>query len=234
MPTSSALAELRSALARPRANAELISTGMQGLNRLLPDHGWRTGSLVEWLSDPGQGAFELAFRSLILRLPVESTWCVIDPEGTFFALPAMGRTASRCLILRPQPRDVWWTVEQVLRSPGIAATLVPINTVPERVLRRWQRAVESGGGIGMLFRPPSAARERSWSDVRLSVTPVRASRFSRTVRVEVVSCRGRLGGQPVSLELHHAPDSLSVVSELDDSTAANRDGWSLRCVGCVG
>jgi coenzyme F420-reducing hydrogenase delta subunit len=90
--------------------------------------------------------------------------------------------------------------------------------------------------MGMLFRPPAAVRQRSWSDLRLSVTPiVRSSRYSRTVRIEVVSCRGRLGGQTVTLELHHAADAVRLVSELADSTVeAGRTGFALRFAGRVG
>src|SRR5262249_13411172 len=99
-----------------------------------------------------------------------------------------------------------------------------------------QLAVESGGGIGMLFLPLSAARQRSWSDLRLSVTPVKShSRFSRRLRVDVLSCRGRLGGQAVMLELHHAPDALRMVSELDHrAVVADRARYTLPCAGRVG
>jgi protein ImuA len=235
------LDELRNRLAR---NGEVsgqrarMSSGISALDRLLPDGGWRAGTLIEWLSDPGAGATELAFRSLVVRLRSEQVWCVIDPDGTFSPLPTLADgSAHRCLRVRPRTvSELWWATEQVLRSPGVAVTWCPVDSVPDRVVRRWQLAVEAGVGIGMLFRPMSAARQRSWSDVRLSVAPVAChSRFLRTVRVELMSCRGRLGGQAVMLELHHAPDTLRLVSELDDSTlVAGRTQYALRCAGDVG
>lgn len=214
------------------------SSGIPALNRLLPNGGWRAGTLIEWYSEPGAGAADLAFRSLVTQLRPDQVWCVIDPDGTFFPLSTLAeQSARRCFVVRPRTvSELWWAVEQVLRSPGVAVTWYPVDSVPDRVVRRWQLAVEAGGGIGMLFRPMSATRQRSWSDVRLSVTPVvRHTRFLRTVRVELMSCRGRLGGQAVMLELHHAPDALRLVSELDDSTlVAGRTRYALRCAGGVG
>lgn len=240
MALSAKLVELRSALNRRSLPdcADVICSEIPAFDRILPDGGWKRGNLVEWLGEPGSGAAELAFRSVQSLLQANATWSVIDVEGTFSAIPVqVAVTSARCLIIRPPSvAESWWAVEQVLRSPGIAVTWFRSDNVPDRVLRRWQLAAESGGGVGMLFRPLAAARQHSWSDLRLKVTPVvRTSRFSRTVRVEVIYCRGRLGGQAVMLELHHAPNSLRLVSELDDSkTVAGRAPFALRCAGRVG
>lgn len=232
MAASKILAELRTAISRPTAKPR-ISTEIPDLDGLL-EGGWRRGTLIEWLSERGSGVCDLVLRAMQPLLSERAVWCIVDSEQTSYPLLS---SEVRCLVVRPSNlKEVWWTVEQTLRLPGVAVTWCCIDSVPERVLRRWQLAAEAGGGIGMFFRPLHAAQQRSWSDLRLSVTPiVRSSRMRRTVRVEVVSCRGRLGRQAVMLELHHAPDTVPVVSELDDSTLApSRARYTLRCAGRVG
>src|SRR5262249_32767144 len=120
-------------------------------------------------------------QQLLISAPVKPSPAGRAPDPT-------RRPSSRSGVrARPVPARLL----RVHTSPGIAVAWYRCDTVPDRVLRRWQLAAEAGGGVGMLFRPLSATRQRSWSDLRLTVTPiVHSSRFSRTVRVEVVYCRG--------------------------------------------
>ncbi len=237
--SSAVITELRSRLARLplAARGPVRSTGISAFDAVLPSRGWQGATLVEWLADPGSGAVELAYRSLRPLLASNGLLCVIDPARTCFPRRTLVEPQVRCLVLHPQPgHETWWATEEVLRCPGVAVTWCFLDAIPERVLRRWQLAAEAGGGLGMLFRPQTMPQQRSWCDLRLSVTPVpNSSRTSRTVRVQVVSCRGRLGGQAVMLELHHAPDTRDLVSALDGPTpTAKRPRFTLPLAGCVG
>ena len=222
------LAQLRTALARPLRErgrvATVISSGVTGVDQCLPRGGLLQGSLIEWVAEPGVGAVEIAGCGVRAGITERRVWCVVDLAGTFQG----GRSPTapgRCCIVRPEREvDMWWTVEQALRCPGIGVTWCWAERVPEHVLRRWQIAAEAGGGIGVLFRPAEALRQKSWGDVRLHVTPVRrAVPQSRTVRVEVAQCRGSFGGQSVIVEIHHAPSAVCLASELvDPEVAAGR------------
>ncbi|HUQ70169.1 MAG TPA: hypothetical protein VM165_11630, partial [Planctomycetaceae bacterium] len=201
----------------------IVSSGIAALNRILPAGGYQAGTLVEWLANTGSGAADFAFRSLPAALPKAKTWCVVEATSTFCPWPTLAATTRReCLVVRATAEaDQWWAVEQALRCPGVAMTWCWADRTPDRVLRRWQLAAEAGGGIGMLFRPPEARRHPSWADLRLSVTPlVQQHSTGRTVRMEVLYSRGRLGGQAAVLELDHATGAVRVVSELADSATA--------------
>ena len=64
-----------------------------------------------------------------------------------------------------------WAMDQVLRSPAVAAVLAWPEKIDGRTFRRWQLAVEQGGGLGLLLRPAAARADPSWADVRLLVEP---------------------------------------------------------------
>ena len=64
-----------------------------------------------------------------------------------------------------------WAMDQVLRSPAVAAVLAWPERLDGRTFRRWQLAVEQGGGLGLLLRPAAARADPSWADVRLLVEP---------------------------------------------------------------
>lgn len=221
--STTVLAQLRGVLARPvRERAgDVVSSGVAGVDRCLPRGGLLRGSLIEWVAEPGVGAVEIAGCGVAPGIAGRRAWCVVDRAGTFLGW-RVPQGVNRCCIVRPDnDADFWWAVEQSLRCPGVGVTWCWADRVPEHVLRRWQIAAESGGGVGVLFRSTEALRQKSWGDVRLSVTPVRTRLpQARTLRLEVVQCRGSFGGQSVIVDLHHAPSVVCLASELVDSAAA--------------
>ena len=208
------------------------TTNRSELQRLFAEGNWPRGGVVEWLSPRGGGAVEAAFHSLSTTVLSRRPWCVVDLAGSFFGIKTrLGRTTRHCLVVQPKSAaEMWWAVEQILRCPGIGATWCWAEAVPDRVLRRWQLAAEAGGGIGMFFRPPEASRQSSWADWRLAVVPISShpgqscpsTRQRRTLRIDVVYCRGCIGGQSVVLELNHATGAMRVVSELANPAASSR------------
>jgi protein ImuA len=179
-----------------------ISTGIEALDRLLPDAGFREGTLVEWLAESGSGD-QLAFLVAVPALGSDRVLIVIDGEKTFYppAAAALGIDLRRLILVRPgkaadsiprestgkttasriqTPRtgalgtETLWALEQTLQSRGVAVTFCRLERLNARVFRRLQLAAERGGGLGFLIRAPSARKEPSWSDVRLWVEPVPA------------------------------------------------------------
>ena len=98
--------------------------------------------------------------------------------------------------------DEIWAIDQALRCQGVAAVVAwprglagrsawemhrPVPTSGPRgpkleshrpgsawtiAMRRWQLAARASGAIGLLVRPAAAAREPSWAEARLAVSPL--------------------------------------------------------------
>jgi protein ImuA len=207
--------------------------GLPALSDLLPQSlSWR-GLLVEWLSDgPGSGAEMLAARCG-REIGDGRAWAVIDNRQEFFPAAFCAGEDHRPspIAVRPSSsQDTFWAVEQCLRCPGIGLTWCRIERAPPLVLRRWKLAVETGGGIGMLFRPLADRNQPSWADVRWQVTPEPGSALGRRWQIELLYCRGGFGGGAVTLEQQHATGAVRMVPELADSTVATR---SARIAGAT-
>jgi hypothetical protein len=226
-----------------------ISTGIEALNRLLPDAGFREGTLVEWLAEAGSGD-QLALLAAGPALGKDRFLIVIDSEKTFYppAAAALGIDLGRLILVRPGKlarsaktphavlvpsegsasaatatnTETLWALEQTLQSRGVGVTFCRLQRLNARVFRRLQLAAERGGGLGFLIRAPSARNEPSWSDVRLWVEPVHAefSPSGRRWRVDVLRCRrGAAGQRSILLEYDDATHTVHPASEAGVSSA---------------
>jgi protein ImuA len=122
----------RHALADPASaeRAPVVSSGCPALDRILPYHGFRCGTLVEWLSSgPGSGAATLAFRAAVqARSPLVDGGAVVvlDSSGEFYppAAIAQGIEPARLIVVHPgNSADHAWALDQALRCPAVAATV---------------------------------------------------------------------------------------------------------------
>ena len=209
-----------------QAEKRRLSTGLPALDALLPGQGVEPGWLVEWLAPvEGSGASVLALHGVRAALARQPVWAIVDATGEFYPPAALGWGFSMetMLWLRPASRaDAAWTVEQCLRCPAIGVTWFQAESLPDRVLQRWKVAAETGGGIGILFRPAKAARTASWADLRWLVEPCPSILTGgRRVRVELLSCRGTCPtGNSVELEICDATGDVRLVPTLADSMSA--------------
>jgi len=204
-----------------------LSTGIPALDGLLPDGGLEPGSLVEWLAAvDGSGAASLALQGVRPALEQHSVWAVVDPTGEFHspAVHGWGVPLESLLLLRPTTvAETAWTVEQCLRCPAVGVTWVQIEVLPDRVLQRWKIAAETGGGLGVLFRPARTQRQTSWADVRWLVRPrPESGTTGRRVHVELLTCRGTFAGGSVELDVNDATGDVCLVSAVADPTIARR------------
>lgn len=211
---------------RPSDEPPRLSTGLPALDSLLPDQGLQPGCLVEWLASvEGCGAGLVALQGVRSALQRQPVWAIVDCTGEFHppAAHGWGVSLETMLWLRPSSvADAAWTVEQCLRCPAVGITWFQADSLPDRVLQRWKIAAETGGGIGMLFRPAQASRLASWADVRWLVQPRPVmTTGKRRVRVELVSCRGECHvGASVELELCNATGDVRLVSTMADTAPA--------------
>ena len=203
------------------------SLGIEALDDLLPGRGLECGSLVEWLvSAEGSGAAILALQGVRLALERQLVWAVVDSTGEFHppAASGWGIPLESLLLLRPSSvADAIWSVEQCLRCPAVGVTWFSSESLSDRVVQRWKRAAEVGGGIGVLFRPIESSRRASWADVRWHVQPQpQTENTGRCVRVDLISCRGCFAGGSVDLELHDATGHVRLVSVVAGAASSDR------------
>ena len=207
---------------RPR-----LSTGLPELDALLPGGGLVGGSLVEWLAPvEGGGTASLALQGIRPALRPHTVWAVVDAAGEFHppAVLGWGISLEAVLLLRPSSvADAAWTVEQCLRCPAVGVTWFATEHLPDRVMQRWKIAAETGGGLGVLFRPARVARQASWADVRWLVQSRPAVTVgSRRLRVELLACRGAFRGGFIEVDVCDATGDVRVVSAVADPTTAVR------------
>lgn len=192
-----------------------ISSSCEELNSLLPDGGFRRGALVEWISsNDGVGACTLAMLAAREACHGGGMLAVVDRRGEFCppAAVRLGIALEQLMVVRTNSEaDHNWAMDQVLRSPVVAATLAWPDRLDGHTFRRWQLAVEEGGGLGLLVRSASARNEPSWADVRLWVEPQpnptwqsrmtmpTASR-TRHLRMVLLRCRGGVDGRSLDVE----------------------------------
>lgn len=191
---------------RPRDEAP-TSSGCRALDRLLPDRGFRPGSLVEWLvGGEGAGAETLALGVAAQACAEGGALVVLDRRREFYP-PAATRLGialeQMIVVVAPGEADGAWALNQALRCPAVAAVLAWPERLDGRTFRRLQLAAEQGGGLGLLVRPEHARAEPSWADVRLLVEPLPSGGKARRrrLRVCVLRCRGGTSGGSVELEI---------------------------------
>lgn len=196
--TAAVLAELAERVSRlegwrPSRHDERVTSGCPRLDALLPDGGLRRGTLVEWLAArPASGAASLALIAAREASRAGGAVVVVDRRRSFYPPAAAGwglELKNLLLVLPRSAADEQWAVDQVLRSPGVAALLAWPQRLDDREFRRLQLAAESSGTLGLLVRPAQARAEPSWAALRLLVEPVSLSQGPGTGRASGTRAR---------------------------------------------
>lgn len=193
--------------ARGVASGEVISTGNPALDRLLPERGFRRGTLVEWLSPHrASGAATLALLTARGVLAAGGALVVVDRRREFYppAAARLGIALEKVIVVRPTgAADEAWALDQALRSRGVAAVWCSVEKPDNRTLRRLQLAAETSGVVGFLLRFEDARHEPSWAELRLGVEPIAQPHAGRSRRLRVELLRSRAGpaGGAVELEI---------------------------------
>jgi len=107
------------------------------------------------------------------------------------ALQAAGLVLERQLIVRTlQTKEVWWAMEQVLRSGACRAVLGWAGEARGHVLRRLKLAAEQGGSVGLLFRSTRYRSQASPANVRVTLQGAEAG-----LEVEIFKAQGGCTGR---------------------------------------
>lgn len=227
MPTGQLVNLLRQRMARLEVagsggdEAAVVSSGVDALDRVLPSRGFRRGTLIEWLA-PGEGdaAGMLVLAAARAACADGGALVVVDPRGEFYPPAVVGWVveSARLIVVRPgDARDAAWAMDQVLRSPAVAALVTWPERLDPRTFRRMQLAAEQGGVLGLFVRPEAARREASWADVRMAVEPLALrSRSRRRLKIHLLRGRGIGPGLSVNVEV----DDETRVVHLDSALAA--------------
>lgn len=204
------LAERVRQLERPRQRERdgLVSSGHRRLDHLLPEGGFRRGTLVEWLA-PGRasGAGALALIAAREAACQGGAIVVVDRDAQFYppAAVRLGIELAQLIVVRPaSDEDHAWATDQVLRTRGVAAVCCAVQQQDDHTLRRWQLAAETSGALGLLLRPEIVRHDPSWAELRLLVEPlVRTRRAGRARQQRITLLRSRAGqaGRMIELEL---------------------------------
>jgi hypothetical protein len=216
LPRAICLEELRRRIARLEDTSRCgdhtpVSSGCWALDQSLPERGFRRGALVEWLSAAeGSGAGTLALLAAREACRNGGTLVVLDRRREFCppAAVRLGIEPEQIIVVHAEnAADHDWAIDQVLRSPAIAAVLAWPQRLDGRTFRRWQLAAEQSGGLGLLLRPAAARSDPSWADVRLLVEPLASKQChtplssKRLLRIVLLRCRGGADGRTVEVEL---------------------------------
>jgi protein ImuA len=189
--------EMASVLQRPE-DAAPIPTGCPALDRLLPDRGWRRGTLVEWLADqPGSGAGTLAMIAAREAALEGGAVVVMDNRGDFYpaAAAVLGIDLNNLIVIRTKTeKDRLWALDQALRCQGVAAVWAPQEKIDPHTFRRLQLAAESSGALGVLVRDQQARGLPTWSSVQLLARPGSGRGQGGEDRGERLEVRGRGAG----------------------------------------
>lgn len=227
-----------------RGEALVVSSGCPPLDRLLPDRGFRRGTLVEWFSDgDGTGAGTLALLAARQACADGGVLVVLDTERQFYP-PAAARGGlswqQLIVVQAATAADHLWAIDQALRCPAVAAVLGWPPPLDGHTFRRLQLAAEQGGVLGLLLRPASVLGEPSWAEVRLRVEPLpsgqptsrmagvaglpllKAARADeppmpptgRRLRIELLRSRGASESTWVEVEIDDETDAVRLVASL--------------------
>jgi hypothetical protein len=184
------IADLRERISRIERSERLstasgLSTGIAGLDRLLPGGGLAGGTLVEWLAEgEASGAASLALAVAAKVVQQGGAFVVLDGRREFYppAAAQLGIPLERTVVVQPpSTRAELWALELALRSRAVAVALGWLGNVNDRVCRRLQLAAEAGGSIGFLLRPAACRGAPSWAELRLLVEALPLTRHSSLV-----------------------------------------------------
>src|ERR1700685_3806912 len=179
----------------PRRMASRLAppSGVPALEASLPGGSWPIGAIAELMSDA------IGIGELSLLVPVLSglgragryiAWMAPPYLPYAPALAQRGLPLERMLLIRTRSlQESLWAAEQALRCPAVGAVLGWPASIVDRNVRRLQLAAEAGGSLGILYRPPEAARESSPAALRL-----RLHAAPDGLAVEIQKSRGGAAG----------------------------------------
>ena len=235
-------------------DGSVVRSGCPGIDQMLPEYGYKRGTLVEWFSpyspSHGSGGFGADFISLRTAQKAcedGGALVIIDAERQFYppAVAAMGINSGNLIVLRSSAdtsqddskNELYWAVDQALRCPAVAAVWGPLDYIGERWFRRFQLAAESSGTLGLFVRPARALSRPSWAEVQWKLHRPPLNRIahpdSRQLRLELLKCRGVQTGQLIDLTINTITGSVREMTRARSDYASKRSASSSPSKGTL-
>jgi cell division inhibitor SulA len=174
MNTAGKLHNLNAWERQPSPSTSLVTTsGIDGLDELLPAGGWPKSGLVEVIvPDEYTDVMSLLMPALV-RISQQGRWiAMVTP-------PCQARTRLfadtdlnpvRVLQVNPHPgRSALWTAESMLQSGNCGVVLAWPNCNTELMDKRLQKAAASGKALCILIRYEGLSTPPSGVDVRVKL-----------------------------------------------------------------
>lgn len=164
-----------------RSRARVLSSGVDGLDELLPDGGWPRDGVVEIIV-PDMLADAMGLVLPVLRCLGQQgrMLAMVTPpfeaRASLYADPDIN--ANRVLQVNPHPgRSALWTVESLLETGACAAVLAWPGCNTELMCKRLQKAAAQGRSLCILFRYEGLVTQYSSVDVRLRLDVTASGRL---------------------------------------------------------
>jgi protein ImuA len=189
---------------------QVISSGIDELDKALPGGGWPAGNLTELLL-PTEGLGEIGLLSRMLKqaTQVDRHILLVSPPHTPY-MPAwenLGMDSRRIVIVKAHtPTERLWAIEQGIKSAAFGAILGWLSGISQQATRKLQIIARAVATLVFLFRPASARLEPSAAPLRILLDPVRGKHgLSHTLCLHLLKRRGMPAGLPIYLTLPPVP-----------------------------
>jgi protein ImuA len=236
-----------------RAGQAARPLGLPAIDALLPEGGLLTGALHEIEAGPAPSGRIAAHDGAALGFaahlmgrfgPGTLLWCR-QPSGVFDAPPYAPALASwfdparLLMVTARREEDVFWAMEEGLRSSGIAAVLGETRAADPTAGRRLSLAAEKNGVPALLLRPqPAPPQSVCVTRWRVASAPSHSTPGLKDLgplRWRIELRRNRFGApSPAEIpswlvEWNDETHSLAVVPQARHGSAG--EGWEERLVG---
>jgi len=220
-----------------RVGRTAISLGLPEIDGLLPDGGLLTGALHEVEAGPtpsgrvaAHDGTALAFTAFLMgRLgPGTLLWCrqssgASDAPPYAPALAAWFDPARLLMVTARRDEDLFWAMEEGLRTPGIAVVVGETRAADPTAGRRLSLATEKNGVPALLLRaqpaPPQSVCATRWRVASAAASDLDRARWQVELR------RNRFGKPSIEempswlLEWNDETRCLSVVPQAFDRSS---------------
>lgn len=205
----------------------VLPLGLDAIDRRLPGGGLPRIGLHELLADRGSAAgvaAALAGRASGASGGGVVLWVARHAELYGPGLAGFGLPPARLILVEAAcDTEVLWTMEEGLRTRGLAAVVGEPAALDLTAARRLQLAAEAGAGFGLVVRPVDpAARGASaaCSRWRVRAAPSRASGGWTSWRLVLERCRG-VAATPLEwlVEWNDATGDFALAAAADDRPA---------------
>lgn len=189
---------------------QVVSSGIDELDKALPGGGWPVGNLTELLL-PTEGLGEMGLLNRMLEQVTQAGRHIllVSPPHTPY-MPAwenQGMDSRRIVIVKAHtPAERLWALEQGIKSTAFGAILGWLSGISQPATRKLQIIARAAATLVFLFRPASARLEPSAAPLRILLDPVRGKHgLSHTLCLHLLKRRGMPAGIPIYLTLALVP-----------------------------